>query len=105
MADPDRRRNPRIGLSNLMRGAVGATRVYVEDASLSGIRVIHQAPLPAPGAVCRVDLPSEVGPISLDCEIVHTVTMRALYHSGLQIVAPADRQSAERMRSLFRTKR
>ena len=102
MPDEERRRYPRIKFDKPLRGAVGATRVYLEDASIGGLRIIHKAPLPAPGTVCRVDVPTDVGPISLDCEIVRTVTAHALFHSGLSIVAPADRQSAERMRTLFR---
>ena len=104
MTDPDRRRHPRIKFERPLRGAVGATRVYLEDASISGIRIIHKLPLPEPGKYCRVDVPTDVGPIHLDCEVVRTETAHALFHSGLSIVAPADRQSAERMRALFQTK-
>ncbi len=100
----DRRRFLRVKIEPPIRAAVGSTRVYVEDASIGGIRVIHQAPLPDPGEVCRVELPSDVGPISLDCEVVRTVLERALYHSGMQIVAAADRQSAERLRTFYSAK-
>lgn len=84
------------------------TPVFVLDASRGGLRVAHQAHLPPPGAVCRIDVPSEVGPIRLDCAIVHTVIQHAttaaktLFYSGLQIVA-ADRQSSERIRELVDT--
>lgn len=102
MTTPDRRRYPRIRFEKPIRGAVGATRVYVEDASLGGLCIIHQAPLPGPGAVCRVEVSAtEVGPIAVDCEIVRTWSDRKLFHTGVQIVAPADRQSGERLRSLF----
>ena len=104
MDQTDRRRFLRVKIEPPIRAAVGATRVYVEDASIGGIRVIHKAPLPDPGEVCRVDLPSDVGPIHLDCEVVRTVYERALYHSGMQIVAAADRQSAERLRTFYNAK-
>lgn len=82
--------------------------MFVLDASRGGLRVAHQAQLPTPGSVCRIDLPSEVGPIRLDCAIVHTVIQHAasaaknLFNSGLQIVS-VDTQSAERMNALIAT--
>jgi len=66
--------------------------VFVLDVSRGGLRVAHQALLPPPGAVCRVDVPSEGEAIGLDCAIVHTVIQHAneaarrLFSSGLQIV-------------------
>lgn len=69
------------------------------DASVGGMRVAHQAALPAPGGFCRVEVPTDLGPIKLDCEVVRTVSERALYHTGLQILA-TDHQSAERLRSI-----
>jgi hypothetical protein len=104
MTELDRRGHPRIKFEKPLRGAVGATRVYLEDASASGIRIIHKAPLPGPGEFCRVDVPTDSGPIRLDCEIVRTESAHALFYSGLSIIAPADRQSGERMRTLFQTK-
>ena len=95
----DRRRYPRIRMPHPLRGAVGTARIYVLDASLGGIRVAHQAALPPPGGLCRVEVPTDLGPIRLDCEVVRTVTERALYHTGMQIVA-ADHQSAERLRTI-----
>ena len=82
-----------------IRGAVGPARVYVLDASVGGIRIAHQASLPPPGGLCRVEVLTDVGPIKLDCEVVRTVHERQLYHTGLNIVA-ADHQSAERLRSM-----
>ncbi|HUP45754.1 MAG TPA: PilZ domain-containing protein [Thermoanaerobaculia bacterium] len=99
MATADRRRHPRINLPQPLRGAVGISRVYLLDLSVGGIRIAHQASLPGPGEFCRVELPTDLGPIKLDCEVVRTVHERALYHTGLQIVS-ADHQSAERLRSM-----
>lgn len=104
----ERRRYPRVTLRKPIRASVGPTPVFVLDASRGGLRVAHQAQLPAPGAVCRIDVPSDVGPIRLDCAIVHTVIQHAnsaaknLFNSGLQIVA-TDKQSADRMSALIAT--
>ena len=99
MVTADRRRHPRINLPQPIRGAVGVARIYVLDASVGGIRIAHQVTLPGPGEFCRVEVPTDLGPIKLDCEVVRTVPERTLYHTGLQIVA-ADHQSAERLRSI-----
>jgi hypothetical protein len=109
MVDTERRRHSRLKLREPLRGAVGPARVYVLDASLGGMRVAHQGTLPPPGAYCRIELPTDVGTIKVDCEVVRTVpqpppltqTMKPIFHSGLAVVAPADRQSAERLKSIF----
>ena len=100
MVEQDRRRYHRTALAEPLRAAVGSIRVYVLDASVGGMRVAHQAALPNPGEFCRIEVPSKLGPIRLDCEVVRTVPDRSVYHSGLEIIA-ADRQSAERLRSIF----
>ncbi|MGZ8868232.1 MAG: PilZ domain-containing protein, partial [Thermoanaerobaculia bacterium] len=99
MNNADRRRFPRINLSHPIRGSVGAARVYVLDASVGGIRIAHQIALPPPGDFCRVEVPTDLGPIKLDCEVVRTVPERTVFHTGLQILA-TDHQSAERLRSI-----
>jgi hypothetical protein len=96
----ERRRFKRVTLHEPLRGAVGDARVFLVDGSLGGIRIVHQSPLPAPGAYCRVELHSEQGNLKLDCEIVRTVVERALFYSGLSIIA-TDRQSNERLKTLF----
>ena len=100
MTSADRRRFQRLTLSQPVRGAVGSARIYVLDASLGGVRIAHQSALPAPGGFCRLEFPTDEGPVRLDCEIVRTVPSRSVFHSGLQIVA-TDRQSAERLRSIL----
>ncbi len=96
----DRRRFERVRLRQPIRGVVGTTRIYVLDTSVTSLRVAHQAALPPPGQFCRVELPTEVGPIKLDCEVVRTTSADQLFHTALWVVA-ADRQSTERLRSLF----
>jgi hypothetical protein len=99
MVSADRRRHRRVNLPQPIRGAVGPARVYVLDASVGGLRIAHQVPLPEPGEFCRVEVPTDLGPIKLDCEVVRTVPERTVYHTGLQILA-TDHQSAERLRSI-----
>ena len=93
MVTADRRRHPRFNLQQPIRGAVGSARVYVLDASVGGILIAHQVALPSPGEFCRVEVPTDLGPIKLDCEVVRTMTERSVYHTGLQILA-TDHQSA-----------
>ena len=100
MTDQDRRRHERVKLPQPIRAAIGPTRVYVLDASVGGMCIAHQAAIPHPGEFCRIEVPSDLGMIRLDCEVVRTVPERTVYHSGLQIIA-ADRQSAERLRTIF----
>ncbi len=65
--------------------------------------------MPAPGAYCRIELPTDVGTIKIDCEVVRTVpqappltqTAKPIFHSGLAVVSAADHQSAERLKSMF----
>jgi hypothetical protein len=109
MVTNERRRYQRVKLREPLRGAVGSSRVYVLDASMGGMRVAHQGTLPPPGAYCRVELPSDMGTIKVDCEVVRTVpqpppltqTTKPIFHSGLAVVAAADRQSAERLKTIF----
>jgi hypothetical protein len=103
----ERRRHPRIALRKPILASIGTTAVFVLDASRGGLRVAHQSQIPAPGAVCRVNVPSEGGPIQLDCAIVHTAiehanaAARRLFSSGLQIVS-ADSASTERFEKILR---
>jgi PilZ domain len=109
MVTPDRRRHPRVRLREPLRGAAGAARIYVLDASPAGLRVAHQGTLPPPGAYCRIELPTDLGTVKVDCEVVRTVaqpppltqTMKPIFHSGLAVVAAADRQSMERLKTMF----
>ena len=109
MISSERRRHERVRLREPLRGAVGQARVYVLDASPGGLRVAHQGTLPPPGDYCRIELPTDMGTIKVDCEVVRTVpqpppmtqTTKPIFHSGLAVVAAADRQSAERLKTIF----
>jgi len=94
-------------LAQPIRAFAGATPVQVVDASIAGLRVLHETQLPQQGATCRVMFQSEFGPISVDCEIVHTVEKPVkdfdqppTLQTGLRVLA-ADRQSQERLREMI----
>jgi len=100
MLQTERRRFHRVMLQQPIRAFAGAVPVQLVDASIAGVRVLHQNPLPAAGATCRIMFQSEFGPISVDCEVVHTVTHHVGYQTGLRVLA-ADRQSQERLREMI----
>jgi hypothetical protein len=88
----ERRRERRITLRKPVLATVNAAPVFVLDISNGGMRVAHRSQLPPPGAICRLAVPAEAGPITLDCAIVHTVSQHAasaaesVFQSGLRIV-------------------
>ncbi len=107
MLQSERRRFHRVILVQPIRAFAGATPVQVVDASIAGLRVLHQTQLPQSGATCRVMFQSEFGPISVDCEVVHTVERSSqeigdnpTLQTGLRVLA-ADRQSQERLREMI----
>jgi hypothetical protein len=100
MLEHERRRFHRVMLRQPIRAFAGAVAVQLVDASIAGVRVIHQNPLPPSGSTCRVMFQSEFGPISVDCEVVHTREHPAGQQTGLRVLA-ADRQSQERLREMI----
>jgi len=100
MLQSERRRFHRVILKQPIRAFAGAVPVQLVDASIAGLRVAHQSPLPAAGGTCRVMFQSEFGPISVDCEVVHTVDNGAGHQTCLPALA-ADRQSQERLREMI----
>lgn len=108
MVRNDRRRFQRITPAHPVGASVGRSRVYVLDGSISGVGILHENVLPQPGQICRVEIASEMGTITLDCEVVRTVPHGAgqngmakpLCESGLRVVA-ADHESAQRLRTMF----
>ena len=90
----ERRRDRRTTLRKPVLAQVDSSPVFVIDVSRGGVRVAHRSQLPPPGAICRLDLPTENGDGHLDCAIVHTVRQHAasaaesLFQSGLRIVTP-----------------
>jgi hypothetical protein len=101
MLQSERRRFRRVILVQPIRAFAGATPVQVVDASIAGLRILHQTQLPQTGTTCRVMFQSEFGPISIDCEVVHTVVRGSSeLQTGLRVLA-ADRQSQERLREMI----
>ena len=100
MLQQDRRRFHRVNLRQPIRAFAGAVAVQLVDASIAGVRVVHSSALPPAGSTCRVMFQSEFGPISVDCEVVHTEYDPSGQHqTGLRVLA-ADRQSQERLREM-----
>ncbi len=99
MLQTERRRFHRINLEHPIRAFAGAVPVQLVDASIAGVRLISEAPLPAVGATCRVMFQSEFGPVSVDCEVVYSSGQPKSYRTGLRVLA-ADRQSQERLREM-----
>jgi|SRR5689334_6074339 hypothetical protein len=99
MLQHERRRFQRVVFKQPIRAFAGAVSVQLVDASIAGVRVSHQNPLPPSGSTCRVMFQSEFGPISVDCEVVHTENNSGGYQTGLRVLA-ADRQSQERLREM-----
>ena len=105
MTTKDRRRFQRIQPPQPIPGAVGRARIYILDASIGGVGILHENALPNPGEIVRVEIESDLGRITLDCEVVRTMPHtspggKPLAHSGMRIVA-ADHQSAQRLRTMF----
>ena len=109
MIPNDRRRFQRFALRNPLGANIGATTASITDASEKGLGVSHEGKLPNVGTTCRLIFQSALGPITVDCEIVHTrrgnaprPETKSAFQSGLRLVA-ADFQSEQRFRELLRS--
>jgi hypothetical protein len=110
MIPNDRRRFQRYALRSPLGARVGAVTAAVLDASEKGLRISHEGKLPNVGTTCRLILQSAMGPITADCEIVHTrreiaarsTERKDAFESGLRVVA-TDFQSEQRFRELLRS--
>ena len=108
MIPNDRRRSQRYALQSPLGARVGAINAVVMDASEKGIGISHQGKLPNIGTTCRLIFQSAGGPITVDCEVVHTHRdgtpgpQSNSFQSGLRVVA-ADFQSEQRFHQLLRS--
>jgi hypothetical protein len=107
MTTKERRRFSRVRPPQPLPASIGVTRVYVLDGSIGGVALLHENVLPPLGEICRLEVATSIGPMTLDCEVVRTVQKashngltKPLFHSGLRVVA-ADHQSAHRLRATF----
>jgi len=102
----DRRRLQRYALSNPLGAKVGAIAASITDVSEKGLGVVHEGKLPNVGTTCRIIMNSAMGPITVDCQVVHTRQNTATtddgFMSGLRVIA-ADFQSEKRFRELLRS--
>jgi hypothetical protein len=102
MAFTERRRFQRVRIVEQVRGLIGETRIFVVDASLSGLRVVHQDDVPRVGSSCTVSFTWHGRHITLECTIKRTVMRRPaksalerpLYESGLLIDGARGESSA-----------
>lgn len=77
---------------------IGAARVFLLEASLSGIRVAHQGNIPAEGSICTILFEWESIPVALECRITRNTLQKlarnanekSVYHVGLEIVRASD---------------
>lgn len=89
----ERRKVSRVKLTRPLAGRIGTARIYLVDASVEGIRIAHQAAVPAVGQACHVSFEWEGQPIELDCEVIHnslaklakTSNEKSIYHAGLRV--------------------
>jgi hypothetical protein len=110
MIPNDRRRFQRYALRSPLGVRLGATNAAIIDASEKGLGIAHEGKLPNVGTTCRLIFQSGMGPITVDCEIVHTRRATAArpngeknaFQTGLRLVA-ADFQSEQRFRELVRS--
>jgi hypothetical protein len=83
---------------------VGAARVFILEASLSGVLLAHQGNIPGEGSTCVVMFEWDGIPVALECEITRNMLQKmarnandkSVYHAGMEIV----RASGEAMKTL-----
>jgi hypothetical protein len=108
MAFTERRRFQRVRIVDQVRGLIGDTRIFVVDASLNGVRVVHQDPLPRVGSSCTASFTWHGRQIVLECEVKRTVMRRPaksalerpLYESGL-FITDARGESGATLRAMI----
>jgi hypothetical protein len=94
----ERRKYQRVTLVRPLAARIGSARVFLLDASLSGIRIAHQGNIPAEGSTCSVVFDWDGIPVSLGCRItrsaLHKVARgageKSVYHAGMEIIRAGD---------------
>jgi hypothetical protein len=100
----ERRKYQRVTLLRPLAARIGAARVFVLEASLSGLRIAHQGNIPAEGSTCTILFEWDSIPVLLECRITRNTLQKmarnanekSVYHVGLEIV----RASPEAMKTL-----
>lgn len=91
----ERRKYQRVVLTRPLPGRLGASRIYILDASLVGLRIAHQGTAPPAGSKCNVTFEWEGRFIELECEVTRNALHKlakskdekSIYHAGLSITA------------------
>ncbi len=100
----ERRKYQRVTLVRPLAGRIGTARVFILDASLSGLRVAHQGNIPGVGENCSIAFEWEQHRVSAQCRITRNTLEKAaktpdqknVYHAGMEIAQASD----ESMKSL-----
>jgi len=103
-----RRKYQRVTLVRPLVARIGATRVFVIDASLHGVRIAHQGNIPAEWSKCTIVFEWEGIPISLECRVTRSTLQKlareagekSVYHAGLEIIR-ADKEAMTTLREMI----
>jgi hypothetical protein len=94
----EQRKYQRVTLVRPLAARIGTAKVYVTEASLSGMRVAHQSNIPAEGSTCGIVFEWDAITVSLECRVTRSTLFKAarnareksVYHAGLEIVRGGD---------------
>ena len=103
-----RRKFQRVTLVRPLVARIGATRVFVIDASLQGVRIAHQGNIPAEWSKCTIVFEWEGIPISLECRVTRSTLQKlardsgekSVYHAGLEIIR-AEKEAMTTLREMI----
>lgn len=106
----ERRKFQRVLMVRPLAGTFAGARVYVLDASVSGLRIAHQGTVPPLGGSARLTFSFEDHYIELECQVVRNALHKlakkdgekSIYHAGLAITATFG-QSDVAMRQMIAT--
>jgi len=91
----ERRKFQRVAMVRPIQAQLGAARVYILDASRSGLRIAHQGTVPPLGGKARLTFSFDDHYIELECEVRRNSLYKlakkdgekSIYHAGLQIIS------------------
>lgn len=91
----ERRKYGRVRPVDRIKGTVGETVVFLHDVSMSGVRLVHQDPLPPVGQTCVVTLNVSGSRLTMRCTVGRSEVVKparsqfekALHHSALLITS------------------
>jgi hypothetical protein len=97
-SNEERRKYQRVTLVRPLVARIGTARVFLLEASLSGIRIAHQGNIPPEGSTCTIIFEWESIPVALECRITRNTLQKmarnanekSVYHVGMEIVRASD---------------